>query len=371
MKITDISTTILFDPNARALQDATIPKVWKGGGTHIYLHIKTDAGIEGLGYSQAMPAYAVREIIERELKDLLIGEDPFNIEKLWNDMFWRMRNYGRKGVAFHAISTVDVGLWDLKAKALNLPLYRLLNPRYDSVPVYGSGGWTNMTEKELVEEMTGFVERGFPRVKMKVGKEFGQSEREDLKRVAAVRKAVGDNIELYVDANNGYNVKQAIRMSHQFEDYDVRWLEEPVLADNIDGMSEIVRATKIPVASGENEYSIQGFKELITRGGSDIVQPDVGRVGGVSEWMKVAAIADAFGLLVAPHGVPDVHIHMCMGIRNLKAVEYFEGGWVREGRAELTTDVPQPVNGMWAPDPDKLGIGFDLLNSAVDKYSVD
>ena len=160
-------------------------------------------------------------------------------------------------------------------------------------------------------------------------------------------------------------------MSHQFEDYDVRWLEEPVLADNIDGMSEIVRATKIPVASGENEYSIQGFKELITRGGSDIVQPDVGRVGGVSEWMKVAAMADAFGLLVAPHGVPDVHIHMCMGIRNLKAVEYFEGGWVREGRAELTTDVPQPVNGMWAPDPDKLGIGFDLLNSAVDKYSVD
>ena len=134
-------------------------------------------------------------------------------------MFWRMRNYGRKGVAFHAISTVDVGLWDLKSKALNLPLYRLLNPRYDSVPVYGSGGWTNMTEKELVEEMTGFVERGFPRVKMKVGKDFGQSEQEDLKRVAAVRKAVGDNIELYVDANNGYNVKQSIRMSHQFEDY--------------------------------------------------------------------------------------------------------------------------------------------------------
>ena len=124
MKITDVTTTILHDPNARQLQDSTVPKLWSGGGTDIFIHLKTDEGIEGLGVSQARPPLAIRAIVEHELKDLFIGEDPFNIEKLWNDMFWRMRNYGRKGVALQALSAIDVALWDLKAKALDLPLYR-------------------------------------------------------------------------------------------------------------------------------------------------------------------------------------------------------------------------------------------------------
>ena len=192
MKITDVTTTILHDPDSRALQDSTISKLWSGGATDIFVHIQTDEGVEGLGVCQPRPAYAIREIVDRELKHLLVGEDPFNIEKLWNDMFWGMRNYFRKGIAVQALSAIDVALWDLKAKALNLPLYRLLNPRYESVPVYGSGGWTNMTVDELVEEATGFVERGIRRYKMKVGKDFGQSEREDIERLKAVREAVGD-----------------------------------------------------------------------------------------------------------------------------------------------------------------------------------
>ena len=278
MKITDVTTTILSDPDPRPLQDSTVPKLWHGGATDIFVHIHTDEGVEGLGVSQPRPPYAIREIIDRELKPLLIGQDPFDIEKIWNDMFWGMRNYFRKGVAVQAAAAIDVGLWDLKAKALGLPLYRLLGARYESVPVYGSGGWTNMTIDELVEESTGFVARGIRRYKMKVGMNFGQAEREDLERVAAVRDAVGDDVEIYVDANMGYNVKQAIRMSHKFEEYDVRWFEEPVLADNIDGLAEIARSTEIPVATGENEYTRHGFKELIARGGADIVQPDVGRV---------------------------------------------------------------------------------------------
>ncbi|MCH8115744.1 MAG: mandelate racemase/muconate lactonizing enzyme family protein [Chloroflexi bacterium] len=370
MEITDVTTTILHDPDGRQLQDSTVPKLWAGGGTDIFVHIKTDEGLEGLGVGQARPPHAIREIIERELKDLFIGEDPFNIEKLWNDMFWRMRNYARKGVALQALSSIDIALWDLKARALGLPLYRLLNPRYESVPVYGSGGWTNMTEEELVEEALGFVERGIPRYKMKVGKDFGNAEREDVQRVAAVRKAVGDDVEIYVDANMGYNVKQAIRMSHKFEDYDVRWFEEPILADNVEGFAQISRATQIPIATGENEYTRHGFKELIVHGGVDIVQPDVGRVGGVTEWMKVASLADSFGLSIAPHGVPNVHLQLCMAIPNLKVVEYFAGGWVTVGRTGFFTEVPVPVDGMWAPFPDKPGLGFELDPDAVKKYSV-
>lgn len=264
---------------------------------------------------------------------------------------------------------MDIGLWDLKAKALGLPLYRLLNPRFESVPIYGSGGWTNLTERELVEEMTGFVERGIPRVKMKVGMNFGQAERQDIQRLAAVRKAVGDDVEPYVDANMGYNVKQAIRMSRVFQDYDVRWFEEPVLADNVEGLAEISQATEIPVATGENEYTRHGFKELIVHRGADIVQPDVGRVGGVTEWMKVAALADSFGLAVAPHGVSEVHLHLCMATPNLRAVEYFAGGWVSFGSANFFTETPAPVNGMWAPFPDKPGLGFELDPDAIKKYS--
>ena len=131
---------------------------------------------------------------------------------------------------------------------------------------------------------------------MKVAKDFGKSEAEDLKRLAAVRKAVGDDVEIFVDANNGYYAKQAIAMSRRFEEYNVRWFEEPVLADDIQGLAEISRATTIPVATGEHEYTKYGFKELIAQGGADIVQPDVGRVGGVTEWMKVAHLAHAFNL---------------------------------------------------------------------------
>ena len=371
MKITDITTTILHDPDRRAIRDSTIIGAWEGGATSIFIHIKTDEGIEGVGIAEPRPVHAIRAIVDREFKGLLIGQDPFNIEKIWNEMFWKIRNYGRKGVGIQALAAIDVGLWDLKAKALGVPLYRLLNPMYESVPVYGSGGWTNMTEEELVGEATGFVDQGFSKYKMKVGMNFGQEEKEDIKRVAAVREAVGDDIEVYVDANMGYNVKQAIRMTRIFEEYNVGWLEEPVLADNITGLAEVTRASDIPIATGENEYTRHGFKELIANRGADIIQPDVARVGGVTEWMKVASLADSFGLQIAPHGIPEVHLHLCMAIPYLKVVEYFDGGWGRVGKANFFTDVPLPQNGMWTPFPDKPGLGFGLDPDAVAKYSID
>ena len=162
---------------------------------------------------------------------------------------------------------------DLKAKALGLPLFKLLGPFRDSVPIYGSGGWTNFTVEELVAEATGWVDQGIKRVKIKVGKEFGQSEREDIQRLEAVRRAVGDDVAIYVDANNGYYPKQAIYMAKEFERYQVGWFEEPVLADDIDGLARVADATSIPVATGEHEYTKFGFRELISRGGADIVQP--------------------------------------------------------------------------------------------------
>ncbi len=355
-------------PGGRPIQDATIPPPppGSGGRSQLFVHICTDEGFEGLGIGQSSPG--VREVVERGLKDLLVGQDPFDIERLWNDMFWRVRGYGRKGVAFCALSAVDIGLWDLKAKALGLPLYRLLGAFRESVPVYGSGGWTNFSERELIEEAAAWVEQGVSRIKMKVGKDFGQAEREDIQRVTAVRRALGDDAGIYIDANNGYYPKQAIYMGREFERLQVGWFEEPLIADDIDGLARVAAALDVPVATGEHEYTKHGFRDLIARGGADIVQPDVGRVGGVTEWMKVAHMAHAFDLPVAPHAVQLVHLHLACATPNLKVVEYMNVAL--EGDRVWYTEFPEQSGGMWSPYPDKHGLGLELDPRAVEEFSV-
>jgi len=363
MKITHLSTTLLQIPLEPPVGDATA-LLHTGGGC--FVHLKTDSGHEGLGFAAANPA--IREVVEHTLKDVVVGADPLEIERLWTDMFWAVRGVGRKGVALCALSAVDIALWDLKAKILGLPLYRLLGPCRTSVPIYGSGGWTTLTEDELVEEMLGYVDRGIRRVKMKVGKDFGRAEQEDVQRLAAVRRALPDDVEVYVDANNGYYAKQAIRLARVFEEYEVGWFEEPVLADDVEGLAAVARSTPIPIATGEHEYTKWGFRDLIARGGADIVQPDVGRVGGITEWLKVAHLAEAFNLPVAPHAVPLVHLHLACATPNLKVVEVL--GMNERQSAIMFKEVPPQKDGLWAPFPDRPGLGLELNPDAVKKYAV-
>ena len=369
MKITEIKTTLLYDPDGFVVQDATIPPIPSGtkGRSQLFVHIHTDEGTIGLGMAPGQRA--IREVIHQNLSGVLIGEDPFMIEKLWQDMFWRVRGFGRKGVAFQAIAAIDIALWDLKGKILNQPIYRLLGPAHESVPIYGSGGWTNYSEAELVAEQTGYVERGIPRVKMKVAKDFGRSEREDIERLSAVREAVGDDVEIYVDANNGYYAKQAIKMSQIFEQFDVAWFEEPVLADDIPGLAQVSQATTIPVATGEHEYTKYGFRDLLLAGAVDIVQPDVHRVTGITEWMKVAAMADAFNLPVAPHAVSLVHLHCAMATPNLKVVEVL--GAEEQSNSVWWTEVPPYDGGTWSPFPDRPGLGLEISPDALKDNVID
>jgi D-galactarolactone cycloisomerase len=363
MRITEVTTTQLHLPQVPGIQDATIRHRVPGRGA-VFVHLRTDEGLEGLGVGQT----GTRELIERVFKELLLGRDPLAHERIWDDLFWRVRGFGRKGLAFCAISAVDIALWDLKAKAFGVPLYRLLGPYTDTVPIYGSGGWTDLAEAELVAEQQGYVARGIPRVKMKVAKDFGQAEAEDLRRLAAVRRAVGDGVEIYVDANNGYYAKQAIAMARRFQEHGVAWFEEPVLADDVAGLAAVARAIDIPVATGEHEYTKYGFKELIVQGGADIVQPDVGRVGGVTEWLKVAHLAHAFNLPVAPHAVQLVHLHLACATPNLKVVEYL--GVAEQADRIWYTDFPEPKDGRWSPDPNRPGLGLQLDPTAVKLYAV-
>ena len=365
MKITDVRTTLIIVPRAVPVSDGTAPKIDAGG--YCFVHIRNDEGHEGLGMTA--PSRGTRAVIEHDLKEILLGADPLNVEGLWQEMFWRVRGVGRKGMAFQAISAVDIALWDLKARSLGLPLFKLLGPCRDSTPIYGSGGWTNYTDSELIDEQLGYVERGMHRVKMKVGMDFGTQPQADIRRVEAVRRALGDQVELYVDANNAYTAKQAIGLGRRFEDSGIGWYEEPVLADDIDGLARIAAALTVPIATGEHEYTKFGFKDLLSRAAADIAQPDVARVGGVTEWLKVAHLAEAFNIPVASHAYQLVHLHLACATPNMQVVEVLSTFEIAD-RA-IFTEFPEPAGDNWAPDPKKLGLGLELDPVAVDAYGID
>ena len=365
MKIDDVRTTLIVVPRDPPISDATALQMTAGG--YCVVHLRTDEGIEGLGMSA--PSRGLQAVIEHDLKDILLGADPFDIEGLWQAMFWRVRGFGRKGLAFQAISAVDIALWDLKAKALGLPLYKLLGPCRASTPIYGSGGWTSYTDSELIDEQLGYVERGMTRVKMKVGMDFGTQPEADVRRVAAVRRELGDDVELYIDANNGYTAKQAIGLGRRFEESRIGWYEEPVLADDIDGLARIAAALTVPIATGEHEYTKYGFKDLLSRGAADIAQPDVGRVGGVTEWLKVAHLADAFNIPVASHAYQLVHLHLACATPNMQVVECL--GTVEAADRIVFTEFPEPAGPTWTPDPTKPGLGLELDPVAVATYALD
>lgn len=364
MRITGVRTLELQGPDLPDIGDATLNFVNKDPTRATFAIIETDEGVTGLGMA-ATPA--ARRVIDDYLVEALLGQDPFDIERLWQDMFWRVRSFGRKGLAFCAISAVDIALWDLKAKALDLPLFRLLGAVRDRVPVYGSGGFTDLSIDALVSEQVAWVDRGMRAIKMKVAKDFGTRERDDLERVRCVRDAIGPEVDLLVDANNGYYAKQAIRMGERFADLDVRWFEEPVLADDMPGLAQVAAALAIPVATGEHEYTRYGFRDLLTSRSADIVQPDVVRVGGVSEWLKIAHIAQAFNIPIAPHNATLIHAHLACAVADVIVVEYlatFEAGdhlWY--------VDVPVPIGGFLAP-PDRPGHGLELSEKAIRRYAV-
>ena len=366
MKIVDVSTTSVYYPHIAPIQNAVTPEPVPFRRGRLFVHLKTDGELEGLGVGEDAPG--TRQIVEAALKPLLIDRDPIDVEGLWNQMQMRIRAYGDGGIASQALSAVDVALWDLKAKALGLPLYRLLGAVTDSVPVYGSGGWTNLTAEELTTEMTGHVERGMKRVKMKVGKDSGRSEREDVERVATVRSAVGEDVALCVDANSGYHPKQAIYMAREFEHFQVGWLEEPTTPEDLRGLAEVRNATTIPIAVGEREDSIQGFKDMMAASAVDIVQPYVSRIGGVTGWTKAAHLAEAFNLPLAPHGMQLVSLHLACATPNLKSVEYLNAE--AEGDRVWFTEIPEPINGSWTPFADRPGLGLELDPHTVEKWSV-
>src|SRR5215475_9603636 len=324
--------------------------------------IRTDEGPTGLGYSLAFGgggAESIQVYLETRLKPLLIGEDPMFVERLWERMYRADRGIKRQGIAAYALSALDIGLWDIIGKAAGLPLFKLWGAVTDRVPAYGSGGWGNYRTEDVIGEAQRYASRGCRYYKMKV---HHPDPRVNRQRVEAVKTALGDGVRMMVDVNQRLDVLGNIRQAQWLEDLDLVWYEEPVLADDAAACAEVARAIRIPVATGENNYSRFEFRELIERKAARYLMPDVCRANGFSETLKIARLAAAHQVQVSPHVVHELSLQVVGALANGFLVEYMD--WAPP---DLFAGLPPCEDGQFRI-PDRPGHGIALSPDAVDKY---
>ena len=329
--------------------------------------VEVEAGGQtGLGYSYTHSAAA--DLLNGPLRKSIEGSDAFDPPATWRAMQVAVRNLGRDGLAATAISAVDVALWDLKAKLLDLPLASLLGCYRQSVPIYGSGGFTSYDDKQLEEQLRRWVERdGCHHVKMKIGTHPDR----DPARVAAAKAAIGC-AELFVDANGAWHtVRQAQHLARIFAGgQDVRWFEEPVSSDDLDGLRRVRDHVRSPmeVAAGEYGYDIDYFRHMLTGCAVDVLQADATRCGGVTGFMHVAALCEAFHTDLSAHCAPALHLHVGCAAPRLRHLEWFHD----HVRIECTffDGAPVPRDGMIAPDMSRPGLGLTLKRDDVARFAV-
>ena len=319
----------------------------------------------GIGWTYGPAACAT--VIRGLLADVVRGRDALDIGGAFDAMVKAVRNAGRPGAVGYAISAVDVALWDLKAKLLDLPLHRLLGAVRETVPVYGSGGFTTYDDDQLRDQLTGWVhDQRIPRVKIKIGQSWGARAARDLERMQQARAIIGDDARLFVDANGGYGRKQAIRIMQAAADLNVTWFEEPVSSDDIDGLREIRDAVSADVTAGEYGHDLYYFRRLCEAGAVDCLQADVSRCGGITEWLRVAALAAAYGLQISAHCGPHLHAHVACATPNLRHLEWFHDHVRIESL--LFDGTLDPAGGTVRPDPTAPGLGLTLRKADAEQY---
>jgi len=323
--------------------------------------IHTDGGHEGLGYSLVFGG-AGSEAVEaytRRLAALLVGEDPTLVGKLWEKMFRADRGLRRVGIAGYAVAALDIALWDIAGKTARLPLAKLWGAHTDRVAAYGSGGWGTYSVDDLIGEAKRYASMGCRYYKMKI---HHADPRENRKRVEAVKKTLGDGVRMMVDVNQKLDVQGAIRQAQLLEDLDLVWYEEPVLADDLAGCAEVARAIKIPVATGENNYTRFEFREAIERRAATYLMPDVCRANGFSEMLRIGALAAAHQVAVSPHVVHELSVHLAAAMPNAFLVEFID--WTP---GDLFEGMPRCEDGAFRIS-ERPGHGIALAPDAEKKY---
>ena len=283
----------------------------------------------------------------------------------WNAMVSRIRNLGRPGIASMAISAVDIALWDLKARLLNIPLVTLFGAVRNSVPIYASGGFTSYSDKQLQMQLAGWVKQGIPRIKMKIGRNAAA----DVGRVREARTAVGDETELFVDANGAYSRKQALEKAERFADLNVSWFEEPVSSDDLAGL-RLLRdraPAGMDIAAGEYGYDAGYFRRMLGAGAVDVLQADATRCGGITGFLQAAALCEAHHVPLSAHTAPSVHTHLGCAVTPLRHLEYFHDHVRIENM--FFDGVHLPVNGELSPDLTRPGMGIELKRADVERFA--
>lgn len=322
LKITGLETDLLRFPPGRPYSDAIHRFGPERGG--VALRITTNAGITGWGYSSfgmiGGGPRVVQTILETEIKPAIVGKDPAFVKKLRADMWSATEYHGVQGVVTFAMAAADIAIWDILGKAAGLPVWKMLGAYRDRMPAYAMCGWYYDDDADLSQykkAISQHLEEGFEAVKIKVGRTI----EDDIRRIQVAKDLCGPKRRIMVDANQGLNRNEAIRRGRVYQEMGCFWYEEPLLPHDKDGYAELAHALDIRIATGENEYTKHAFLDLLKKGAADVVQPDNRRAGGVTEWMEIGALADAFGVELASHGGGPTNMHMLVSMPNAIYIE--------------------------------------------------
>lgn len=365
MKITRAESFLLKVPVRRALGDGmqTVSELEFAGVT-----VATDEGITGTGYTITVGAggSVIKEALDSLFLGDLPGKDPFNVKEIWYQLYYGKSHWiGRAGATTMAQSAIDIALWDIVAKSAERPLWQVLGGcRSADIPIYNTNaGWLNRTPEELKKEMLALLDEGYTALKMKVGK---PDPREDCMRVKSVRKAIGSDVLLMVDANQSWDLMTATTWGRKLEEFDLAWLEEPLHPDDVKAHRSLREAVSIPIALGEHVYTTQAFRDYIDADAVDLIQVDVCRIGGVTPWMDVAALAAVNNIRICPHAgdLMQVHQHLVKAIPN---------SWYLEVIPSLADGLfahPVKLRNGFCVSPREPGASTEFTKQAFRKYRV-
>ena len=358
--ITEIRLSSVRLPLATAISDA---KVLTGRQRPmrevmlLFAEITTASGREGLGFSYSKRAGGPGQYAHAcEVAPEAIGEDPSDIDKLWTKLVWAGASVGRSGLSVQALAAIDVALWDLKAKRAGLGLAKLIGAHRDGVRTYNtSGGFLQAPIEEVIDNALRSLQAGIGGIKIKVGQ---PDWRIDLKRLTAVREAIGDDVALMVDANQQWDRSTALRMGRRLEEFELVWIEEPLDCYDVDGHAELARRLDTPIATGEMLTSVGEHLRMVDAGAADVLQPDAARIGGISQFLKLASYAEQRHLDLAPHFAMELHLHLAASYPIADPwVEHFD--WLDP----LFNERQETRDGrMWLPD--RPGLGVTLSDQA-------
>ena len=349
-------------PTDRAESDGTLS--WDS--TTLVVVEAESGGVTGLGYTYADRSAA--SLIATKLAGIVEGRDPLDVKAAWTQMGQAVRNLGATGIAAMAISAVDAALWDLKARLLEVPLAVALDAVHEVVPVYGSGGFTSYDDEQLTRQLQGWVEQGIPRVKIKIGRDPGR----DRHRLQVARKAIGDDTDLYADANGAYGVRAAVEWAHVLRgEFGVGWFEEPVSSDDLAGLRQVRDRAPggLDIAAGEYAWAPWLARLLVDADAVDCLQLDVTRCLGITGFLQAAALAEAHHLDVSAHCAPQLSAHVCVAVRRLRHLEYFHDHTRIESMVFDGT-LPVEPGGVLRPDRSRTGNGLTLRREAAERFLV-